>query len=116
MNDNDIIVALECCKQKSFKRNMCAKCPLFHENCYGGELLKPHVFKLINRQKAEIERLKRYDEERDIRLHARLTETARVEAIKEFAERLKQTRVDLDGIEMVAVGNIDSISKEMTEE
>lgn len=41
---------------------------------------------------------------------------ARVEAIKEFAERIKQTRVDFGGIEMVAVGNIDTISKEMTEE
>lgn len=51
---------------------------------------------LINRQKAKIERLKRYDEARDIRLHARLTETARTEAIKEFAERLCDGRVSND--------------------
>jgi hypothetical protein len=43
-------------------------------------------------------------------------QTAKVEAIKEYAERLKQTRVDFDGIEMVAVGNIDAIAQEMTEE
>ena len=90
----------------------CAKCA-YWPSC--GDLTQDS-FNLIIRQKAEIERLKRYDEERDIRLHARLTETARVEAIKEFAERLKQTRVDLDGIEMVAVGNIDTIAQEMTEE
>ena len=39
----------------------------------------------IERLKSHINRLKKYDEERDIRLHARLTENARAEAISEFA-------------------------------
>lgn len=49
----------------------------------------------INRQQAEIKRLeskvnrlKKYDEERDIALHARLIATSRAEGIKEFAEKL----------------------------
>lgn len=70
---------------------------------------------LINRQKAEIERLKDMVAQNEGVL-PRYERFIKAEAIKEFAERLKQTRVDLDGIEMVAVGNIDSISKEMTEE
>ena len=44
----------------------------------------------IERLESKVNRLKQYDEERDIRLHARLTETARAESIKEFAERLKK--------------------------
>lgn len=40
----------------------------------------------IRHQQVKIERLRKYDEERDIRFHARLTETARAEAIKEFAD------------------------------
>ena len=44
---------------------------------------------LIIRQKAKIERLKRYDEERDIALHARLIANAKTEAIREFAENVK---------------------------
>ena len=44
----------------------------------------------IERLESKVNRLKQYDEERDIRLHARLTETARAESIKEFAERLKE--------------------------
>lgn len=57
MNDNDIIKALECCVGKSLKRYLCMKCPLRDRDCYGGELLMPAVLELINRQKAEIERL-----------------------------------------------------------
>ena len=87
------------------------------ENALCIELLNEGI-NLINRQKAEIESLKKilhelkmeaemvykqrdslknqvnllkkYDAERDIKLHARLTANARTEAIKEFAERLKK--------------------------
>lgn len=111
MNDNDIIKALRQC----VAGGSCRHCPLEEEVGCRQKVLA-YALETINSQKTEIERLKRYDEERDVRLHARLTETARAEAIKEFAERLKQTRVDFDGIEMVAVGNIDTILEQMTEE
>lgn len=57
----------------------------------------------LNRQKAEIERLrsqvnrlKKYDEERDIRLHARLTETAKAEAIEDVLLTLEAEAVSSD--------------------
>lgn len=115
MNDNDIVKALECCSQKSLKGNMCAKCPLFCEDCFGGELIKPLAFELIKRQKAEIERLKDMVAQNEGVL-PRYERLIKAESIKEFADRLKQTQVDLDGIEMVAVGNIDAIMEQMTEE
>ena len=108
MNDNDIIKALECCKIKT-PPYKCEECPLLRgvsNSCIYE--CKELAYDLINRQKAEIERLKN-----ELKMHL---QTARAEAIKEFAEKLKQTQVDLDGSEMVAVGNIDTITKEMTEE
>lgn len=84
MNYSDIIKAVECCEIKD-----CHECPYRgYTNCM--ESVMHGALDIINRQKSKIERLKRYDEERDIRLHARLTGTARAEAIKEFAERLKE--------------------------
>lgn len=43
----------------------------------------------IERLKSTVNRIKRYDEERDIRLHARLIATAKSEAYKEFLEAYK---------------------------
>ena len=112
MTDNEIIKALECCSEHV--RN-CAECPLnvtSLDHC--STRLAQNVLDLINRQKAKIERLKKYDEERDIRLHARLTEQARAEAIKEFAERLKAEKFPhTDFGELVYVEDIDNLVKEM---
>lgn len=113
MNDNDIVKALEHC----VKLGSCVACPYW--SCYGE--LSRDSFNLINRQKAEIERLEAYNANLEA-ANSYICNTlldkvskARAEAIKEFAERLKQTRVDLDGMEMVAVGNIDTIIEQMTE-
>ena len=83
---------------------------------------------IINRQKAEIERLKR-----DIAIHEHvheesnaayqvLVKQAKSEAIKEFAERLKRTSIDLEigddkkfKMTVVSTVAIDSLVKEMTE-
>lgn len=72
----------------------------------------------VAKMKAEIERLETElkamrGAANSLKMHL---QTARSEAIKEFAKRMKQTRVDLNGIEMVAFGNIDAIAEEMTEE
>ena len=88
MTDNEIIKALECCLPQNGKRN-CDDCP--YAECEKGcadKMIKDSL-DLINRQKAGIERLKRYDEERDIALHARLIANAKTEAIREFAEKIK---------------------------
>lgn len=112
-SDNDIIKALECCVTS----NGCPDCPMLGErNCMRKK--DAHSLCLVNRQKEEIERLETELQAmrgaaNSLKMHL---QTARAEAIKEFAERLKQTRADLYGIEMVAVGNIDAIAEQMTEE
>ena len=55
MTDNEIIKALELCGNKQI--GLCKKCPLV-EDRYCQSRLKQKTFELINRQKAEIERLK----------------------------------------------------------
>lgn len=91
---------------------------------------------LINRQKTEIERLKQIIDENDkeiIKLQKRIIfwredlnyqpEKIKSEAIKEFAERLKEiiytheNRVDVDGIVLLTRidNSIDNLLKEMTE-
>ena len=60
MNDNEIIKALECCVE--IGENDCQNCPYFNDvscGCRNYENLKD-ALDLINRQKAEIERLKGY--------------------------------------------------------
>jgi hypothetical protein len=121
MTDNEIIKAVNyCANAKDYED--CEKCPIKNTCDNHSERFVVVVADLINRQKAEIERLtakvnrlKKYDEERDIRLHARLTADARAEAIKEFAERLKGAKqysiVRHENIVPVAV--IDWILKEM---
>ena len=117
MTDNEIIKALECCTQQVG----CKGCPLVISNemkYHGGyacaEKLRKSSLDLINRQKAEIEKLERIEaigtktietqnaeierlqNERIERIRE-LTRVvydkeiakAKVEAIKEFAERVK---------------------------
>lgn len=118
MTDNEIIKALECCS-KPVIEECCLECP-YHlggqENCHK---LLGDIIDLINRKQAEIKewqrtavlnaneiiklqaknerlkyqvnRLKNYDERRDIALHSMLIANAKSEAIKEFAERLKNS-------------------------
>lgn len=57
MTDNEIIKALECCK-----KTICVGCPNFHNDkgiLWCKEELQSETLDLINRQKAEIERLKK---------------------------------------------------------
>lgn len=57
MTDEQIIKALECCHSEL--GNMCSICPLFDpDNDYCEDELHKNVLNLINRQRAEIERLK----------------------------------------------------------
>ena len=80
MTDNDIIKALECCGIKSD----CIGC-YFNtheaEDICAREIVKK-AFDLINRQRAEIERLKKYNTEVAYKHYN--------DGIKEFAEKLKE--------------------------
>ena len=125
MTDKDIIKALELCFAEKGTKQTCGECP-YHQF---GELCKVNrdrdALDLINRLQAEIERLKyqvnrlkNYDERRDIALHSRLIANARAEAIKEFAERLKGKICDSFGFVRHGKGDIDidNLVKEMVGE
>ena len=93
MTDNEIIKALECCGCDNYQ---CDNCPYAYKTC---TVYKDSI-DLINRQKAEIERLREETAELiDDRYATQLlchlikkeddTRNVRSDAIKEFAERLK---------------------------
>ena len=125
MNDNDIVNALEClCGIET----PCKDC-VGHRFPY--PVCKQQVAKdalyLINRQKANIDRLKKELIEQQLKnnLLYETAKEAKAEAIKEFAERLKQSAFACDvsfGFgrehceEAVTVLGIDNLVKEMTEE
>ena len=125
MTDNEIIKALECCPQYI----MCGHCPFRNvENCMSA--LYVDALDLINRQKAEIERLTaerdamhqdvkaaeeyawRLKTEKDSLIHS--YEACQVEVIKEFAERLKEN-CRVIGAPLIT-NRIDNLVKEMVGE
>lgn len=91
LKHEDVMMALECCDGTL---GGCERCPNYKNRfrC----TIKENALALLREKDAEIERLqgqvnrlKKYDEERDIRLHARLTKTARAEAVSECIEKAK---------------------------
>ncbi len=124
MTDNEIIKALECCER--FEIEDCKECPYYTlghgclTKCFGNALA------LIKRQKAEIERLESYNENllaANVGLSCGLLDeikTARAEAIKEFAEKLKRNTVTMQTVEgysynAITRAGIDFFEKQMTE-
>ena len=118
MNDNDIKKALECC---GFDEDMCLDCPVQRDCEKDTEAMiyrAKAILDLINRQQAEIERYKGV-----IKLLEKDVRTAESEAVKEFAERLKE-KVNLDLCEAINCSDylydlpklIDNLVKEMTEQ
>ena len=89
MTDNEIIKALECCINDEVGITQCAVCP-YHEigdGDYCVQDLLQQSLDLINRQKAEIERLqKEQDHFADI---GKMYSEIKAEAVKEVIERLK---------------------------
>ena len=118
MTDNEIIKALECC----VKGLECKNCPANpHKGNYGycTSLLLKAALDLINRQKAEIERLEK-DSKRLKKVEMQLDDamkmydTIKAEAYKEFADRLKENSIatfSWNGV--VLVEEIDNLLKEM---
>ena len=114
MTDEQIVKALECCG-KGFGN--CEGCPYDEDdhNCVtmdGETLVIQAALDLINRQKAEIERLRTMNSELNIGIK-KLKEFA----VKEFAERLNKHSVYVDDYDcfMVSAESIDNLVKEMTE-
>lgn len=127
MTDNDTKKALECCC-KGDKKD-CFECPLQNSwDCH--KELREKALDLINRQKAEIERLEskvkklgkeQYDLCSQIVNLKDDVKYSKSEAIKEFAERLKNATlpVTLGGkykYDVITKEGIDNLVKEMTEQ
>ena len=133
--DEQIVKALECCanNEKDNTCRYCSECPasnweLDDEECDCMHSMYTRSISIINRQKEEIERWQKFgytvgelarDRKEEIGRLKKEKETARSEAIKEFAERLKGHIVqtccvvtdDVDGI----YKEINKIAKELTE-
>ena len=115
MTDNEIIKALEIHADNEAD---CSGCPIYHSDT--GETcvyeLSQNALDLINRQKAEIERLQSII---DCYEEISGNKKARAEAITEFAERLKEKQWSAHTTfgmrEFVEVIVIDQIAKEMKE-
>ena len=114
MNDADIIKALECLRNGEILCKECAYKEIPYPACKA--LVAGHALNLIKRQKAEIERLQKYNTEVAYKHYN--------DGIKEFAERLKESAFECDvsfgfGREhytkAVTVIEIDNLVKEMTE-
>ena len=125
MNDADIIKALQLC----FTLGRCEDCPLYADGLFSQSRnacrakLMGDALDLINRQKAEIERLNT-NMDAMVSEHKRLIVNVRTEVIKEFAKRLKEEgHVQLPPIGypidtsdfVIYPEDIDNLVKEMTE-
>lgn len=96
MTDNEIIKSLECCKDPEC--GMCNDC-LFHNRGDCMEALIANTLDLMKHQKAEIERLKKHQKAEIERLQNDLAhigqhsliliDSAKAEAVKEFASLIK---------------------------
>ena len=120
MTDNEIIKALECCGE--LFPNPCSQCPYL--NTTPCVQLKRDVLDLINRQKAEIEKYKAEHHSFCVRV-GKLSKIEmmvferhnelKAEAIKEFAEMLKDYHKNYEGFCFVDDDDIDNLVAEMTE-
>ena len=117
MRDKEVIKALECCVDWCGNVS-CWDCPLKNTECIHFDKLK-ETLDLINRQKAEIERLEK-DSKRLKKVEMQLDDAMKMynvikaEAYKEFAERLKENSIatfSWNGV--VLVEEIDNLVKEM---
>ena len=106
MNDNEIIKALECCKVCS-SPEYCGECPYVECTTVKGcvDEMLTDALNLINRQKAEIERLEKLNI-----IYKGGVDYFKSEAIKEFAERLKDIYTLHEGLHKV----IDNLMEEMS--
>ena len=105
MKDSEIIKVLECCK--GYLTDDCIECPYVEKYPQCATNLREAALGLINRQKAEIERLEkeikginRIEKENELqaleenkenaKMFLQAIKKAKSEAMKEFAERLKE--------------------------
>ena len=131
MNDEEIIKALECC---GVPYKICAECPMpndIKEDCRCCGHLANYALDLINRQQAEIKRLKNenkilsknadtafqdgLNEAQDLYAE-QVKDEIKSKAVREFAERLKEMFIGIPLWGVVAIDKVDSLVKEMVGE
>ena len=94
MTDNEIIKALEYCEDSADTDKHCLKCPYCNES-YCLDKMMADALDLINRQKAEIEKLTK-DSKRLKKVEMQLDDMCKMyhiiksEAVKEFAEKIDE--------------------------
>ena len=125
--DEDIIKALECCADS--KNYQCNKCPLYAD-CEKASIAE-NALDLINRQKAEIERLKEcpkcvYEYDGEVMEYCvqspcsnfKTVEQVKAEACKNFSQKLiKSSRLIAyaNGFDIKAVVDVEEIVKILKE-
>lgn len=129
MTDKDIVKALEHCANYKNHTVSCIDCPLCGKCDINS--LEQFALDLVKRQQAEIERLRKLhqlavdEREANVKGFTETLDKIHNKAIKEFAERLKESAHDLDisfgygtppYVKVVTVGEIDNLVKERTEE
>jgi hypothetical protein len=123
--DEEIIKAFEVCAVAGYPH--CNECPLRNKSIICRDVLFERVFRIINRQKAEIKSLEdtllgelsasaaAIIEDADGKCKE-VERSIKAEAVKEFADRLKKKLIE-GGIYPVLVKNsMDKLLKEMTGE
>ena len=121
MTDNEIVKALEYCFTNDWNRTKCDKCKFYTGTTQCVEDLKSASIYLIKRQQAEIERLKcemgkllpkdcAYTVQMEV--SNKLETQIRAEAVREFAERLKEKKRELDRF-ILYDEDIDNLAKEI---
>ena len=115
MTDEEIIRDYEWCIGCTSDR--CRECTM-DEKGFCEEELQDLVLDLINRQKAEIEKLKGSTIVSNIMESQRIKREAKAEAYKEFAERLKSYLLlnKKDEMSVISFENVDTLLKEMVGE
>lgn len=111
MTEAEIIKALGCCRDDD-----CDNCPNVFGDCVNN--LAEASLDLINRQKAEIDKLERTISHLEDVCNG-ISDVVRAEAIKEFAERLKQRAKENKAFllnESITTNDIDEILQEMVGE
>lgn len=92
MTDNEIIKALECLRGNAFDCGECPYCSCYPAPCE--QQVAKDALSLINRQKAEIEKLKGSTIVSNIMESQRIKREAKAKAYKEFAEIIKDKWFD----------------------
>ena len=115
--DEDIIKALELCKEGTFKS--CKKCP-FTGTCSEGEgLMEKNTLDLINRQKSEIETLKDFLTRKEDEAYERGYSEGKNDAAREVIEAIDSMMelvCAMTGLELTYFGKYAELRKKYTEE